>query len=106
MELLPYPRSLKRQAGLYTLPEHPVLFLDGRLPRETVLLPVADRLQGAAKEAGVNLELITGPAKHPRLAIQALKSDRAPDHAEGYALVINRQGVTIFYREAGGFRAA
>src|SRR5213079_1013506 len=40
------------------------------------------------------------------LAIQALKSDRAPDHPEGYALVINRQGVTIFYREAGGLRAA
>ena len=67
-----------------------------------VLLPVAARLQSAAEEAGVELEVVTGPPEHPRLAIRALQSTAAPDHAEGYALRIGARGVTIHYRQEGG----
>jgi hexosaminidase len=83
-----------------------VLHLDAGLPRETVLLPVAERLQSAAEAINVGLELVTGPPEHPRLAIRAIQSTVAPDHAEGYALMIGAQGVTIHYRQEGGLRAA
>ena len=90
LNLLPYPRSLKRQPGFYTLPRRAVLHLDAGLPRDTVLLPMAARLQAAAEAIGVELEVVTGPPEHPRLAIRALQSTAAPDHAEGYALIDRR----------------
>jgi hexosaminidase len=105
LNLLPYPRLLKRGPGLYLLPRRAVLHLDGALPRETTLLPVATRLQTAAAAVGVELEVVTGPAEHPRLAIRALQSVAAPDHAEGHALMIGERGVTLHYRQAGGLRA-
>jgi len=83
-----------------------VLHLDAGLPRDTVLLPVAARLQSAAEAIGVALEVVTGPPEHPRLAIRAIQSTAAPDHAEGYALLIGAQGVTIHYRREAGLRAA
>ncbi len=106
LNLLPAPRSVRRQAGFFTLPEHAVLSLPPELPRDTVMLPVADRLQSAAADIGVDLELVTGPAEHPRLAIRALRGSEAPDHSEGYTLTIAKKGVTIHYRQPGGLRAA
>ncbi len=106
LNLLPAPRSAKRQMGFYTLPEHAVLCLESSLPRDTVMLPVASRLQTAAEEICVKLELVTGPMEHPRLAIRALQSAESPDHAEGYALTIGKRGVTIHYRHVGGLRVA
>ena len=35
-----------------------------------------------------------------------MQSAAAPDHAEGYALIIDARGVTIHYRQEGGLRAA
>ena len=104
--LLPYPRSLKRQPGFYALPQQAVLHLEAGLPRAAVLLPIAARLQSAAESVGVRLEVVTGPPEHPRLAIRAMQNTAAPDHAEGYALIIDAQGVTINYRQEGGLRAA
>jgi hypothetical protein len=88
------------------LPRQAVLHLEAGLPRDRVLLPIAARLQSAAEALGVRLEVVTGPPEHPRLAIRAVQSTAAPDHAEGYALVIGAQGVTIHYRQEGGLRAA
>jgi hexosaminidase len=104
--LLPYPRSLERQAGVYALPGQAVLHLEAGLPRDQVLLPIAACLQSAAEGIGVRLEVVTGPPEHPRLAMRAIQSTAAPDHAEGYALIISAQGVTIHYRQEGGLRAA
>lgn len=105
MPLLPHPRSLKRASGVLLLPARAVLHLDAGLPRDTVMLPVARRLSEAAEDAGIELELATGPAEHPRLAIQAAPGERAPNHPEGYALRIHSHGVLIEYRAPAGLRA-
>src|SRR6266536_1676302 len=101
MLLLPHPRSLKRQAGIYTLPERGALHLDA----EGVRLHVAERLQVIAEEMGVELETVTGPPQHPRLAIRAFQGAAAPAQPEGYALVVGARGVALQYRDAGGLRA-
>lgn len=106
MNLLPYPRSLKPRPGLYTLVSGGVLHLDGGAPRDTVLIPAADAIIDAAAEAGVDLELVTGPTAHPRLQITAAKSSLAPSNPEGYRLEIAPAGITIEYRDHAGLRAA
>jgi hexosaminidase len=65
MNLLPYPRSLKRQAGIFILPKH-----------------------------------------QPLSVVTFVRSAKAPDRPEGYALTINQRGVRVEYRETGGLRAA
>ena len=105
LNLLPYPRSLSCQPGSYTLPPRAVLHLDAGLPRDTVLLPTAARLQSAAAGIGVELEVVTGPPAHPRLAMRAIQSTVAPDHAEGYTLIVGAHGITLHYRQEGGLRA-
>jgi hexosaminidase len=44
------------------------------------------------------------PGKPP--AVKIVQSTAAPDHPEGYALTVERTGITIQFREAGGLRAA
>lgn len=46
------------------------------------------------------------PRKNPAAAIKILPTNTAPAHAEGYALTIDRRGVTIEFRESPGLRAA
>jgi len=65
MNLLPFPRSLKRQSGIFVL-----------------------------------------PSEQPLLGIAWVRSAKAPDHPEGYALTIDQRGVRIEYRETGGLLAA
>jgi hexosaminidase len=105
VNLLPHPRFLKRHTGFFLLPVDSVLHLDSTLPRDSVLLPCAERLKTAAAAVGVKLELVTGPAAHPRLAIRAFQSESAPNHPEGYVLTVAARGVALAYREAGGLRA-
>lgn len=105
MNLLPYPRFLERHEGFYRLPARGVLHLDPALPRDHVLLPLAKGLQSAAEAAGAELELISGPPKHPRLAVRAFRSAAAPDRPEGYTLVVGSRNVAIHYRQEGGLRA-
>lgn len=105
LNLLPAPRSLKFTGGSFTLPRHGVLNLDAALPRDTVLLPLAVRLQSAAQEAGVALEFVIGPTEHPRLAMHAVLNRSASAHTEGYTMTINRRVVFIEYRDVGGLRA-
>lgn len=106
MRLLPCPRQLTRRPGTLHLPARGVLHLPATLPRDTVLLPVAERLQSAAEASGVALELATGPARHPRRLIHAAEGGDSPRVAEGYSLMIDRREIAIRYRELGGLRAA
>ncbi|HVV01169.1 MAG TPA: glycoside hydrolase family 20 zincin-like fold domain-containing protein [Verrucomicrobiae bacterium] len=106
LPLLPCPRFVARYAGYFLLPSRAALHLAPDLPREGVMLPVAEQLRGAAANAGIELELITGPASHPRLAIRAYRSSAAPSQPEGYQLDIKSSGVAIHYRDEGGLRAA
>lgn len=46
------------------------------------------------------------PQGDPLAAVQMIRSNRAPNNAEGYNLIINRDGVRIEFRENGGLRAA
>ena len=105
LNLLPYPRSLRRQAGSFVLPEQAALYLEPSLPKDTVLLPVAERLQAAARMAGTELELTTGPVHHPRLAVKAVRDETAPNKPGSYKLTIAARGVTIGYRDVEGLRA-
>jgi hypothetical protein len=104
--LLPAPRDLKRLPGWFMLPERGAFCLEAALPRDTVLLPIAERLQAEAAKAGVQLEFVTGPLDHPHRVILACKGAGAPPHPEGYTLKIGAKGIQIEYREAGGLRAA
>ncbi len=104
--VVPTPRQVAFRPGTFSLPRHPILHLEASLPRETVLLPVARRLADAVAHVGDELELVTGPASHPRLAIRARQDSEAPDHPEGYRLLIGKQGVQVHYRQIGGLRAA
>jgi hypothetical protein len=48
----------------------------------------------------------TLPKQHPLNRIKILRTQRAPNHPEGYALTISQAGIEIAFREAGGWRAA
>jgi len=106
LKLLPAPRRLSRHPGFYVLPRRAGLHLDAGLPRDTVLRPLGERLCSEAKRIGVSLTLDADPGEHCRPAIRALRSDAAPDHAEGYALRIDAAGITIYFRQEGGLRAS
>jgi hexosaminidase len=71
-----------------------------------VLLPVAERLKSGAMEIGVELELVSGPPKHPRLAIRASQGSNAPKHTGGYTLAVDAKGVTVQYFDEEGLRAS
>jgi hexosaminidase len=106
LNLLPCPRRVKRLAGHYSLPADAVLHLDPSLPRDSVMLPLAARLIATADEIGVRLELVTGPARHPRLAIAGVKRPRLPTtQPEAYELRIDSNGVVIGYSTDAGLRA-
>ncbi|HEV2207573.1 MAG TPA: glycoside hydrolase family 20 zincin-like fold domain-containing protein [Verrucomicrobiae bacterium] len=105
MDLLPFPRSLKRLPGFLQLPGQAVLHLDTALARDEVLLPLAERLRADAQPGGIELEVVTGPPQHPRLAVRAFQGPDAPNHSEGYTLNIGSKLVTLEYRDIGGLRA-
>jgi hexosaminidase len=92
-------------AGHYTIPVHAALHLDASLPRDTVMLPLAARLLSTADEIGVQLELVTGPADHPRLAIRGVPRSIRQRHPEAYELRIDSKGISLFYSGEGGLRA-
>lgn len=106
MNLLPYPRSLRRRAGFFTLPGKAQLYLPPELPRDEVLLSLAERLGAAAASAGVDLEVVTG---RPNLSGTAIRArHRLPKRAtaEKYDLEIGPKGILISYEDVGGLRAA
>jgi hypothetical protein len=48
----------------------------------------------------------TLPRQKPLAAIKVIRTRSAPDHPEGYAMVISKTGIEISFRETGGLRAA
>ena len=48
----------------------------------------------------------TLPKQKPLAAIKVVRTKSAPDHPEGYALTISKNGIEISFRETGGLRAA
>ncbi len=106
LNLLPYPRSLRRHAGFYALPDKAILYLPPELPRDVVLLPIAERLRMAGAPARVEIELVTGPECHPHVAIRARQRRPAQPSGEAYRLDIGTEGVVMLYDGVGGLRAA
>jgi len=81
MNLLPAPRYLKLFRDTFTLP----------------------------KEVGVQALACSGDTlkrELQRTEIKAVRTKTAPNHPEGYALVISKSGVEISFRETGGLRTA
>ena len=48
----------------------------------------------------------TLPQQKPLAAIKVVRTQSAPDHPEGYALAISKNGIEISFRETAGLRAA
>ena len=46
------------------------------------------------------------PKQKPLAAIKIVRTQSAPAHPEGYALIISKTGIEISFRETGGLRAA
>jgi hexosaminidase len=46
------------------------------------------------------------PKKKPLNSIKVVRTSAAPNHPEGYALAISKNGIKISFRETGGLRAA
>ncbi len=46
------------------------------------------------------------PKQKPLAAFKIVRSDSAPNHPEGYALTISKNGIEVIFRETGGLRAA
>jgi len=110
LNLLPAPRQLKFQPGQFTLPPRASLRLPESLPPSETRA-IATRLQTAAAQIGV--ELARDEAVYPKQAhIFFFKTKprrpapARPPHSESYSLNIDRRGVWIEFREAGGARAA
>jgi hypothetical protein len=120
--LLPCPRSLKLFRGTFTLPKRATILFDFNYP---ALLPIAERLQAAAREIGV--ELFWGSARASRAVSSALaghitihqsrnlptdeasvgtREGACAPHSQGYTLIISAKGIEIVYREPPGLRAA
>ncbi len=106
MNLLPHPRQSSRRSGTYTVPNRAALFLPPDLHRDTELLPLAELVQEAADDNGIELELVTGPRAHPRLAIVAQRRLEKAPGPDAYSLAIGMSGVQIEFFEIGGLRAA
>src|ERR1043165_518660 len=109
MNLLPCPRFQKRHSGFYTVSERGGLHLDGSLPRDTVLLPLAERLQSATAAVGVMTEVVAGPSQRRklpgRLAIRVFQSAGVLKRPGAYELAIGPQGIALKYRDVDGLRA-
>jgi hypothetical protein len=101
LNLLPFPRSLKRHAGCFVLPRETSICLDCGVAEYSGL-----SLAAAADGIGIHLVFNPSSSRKRKPAITASRSDRAPNHPEGYALTITKSGIEIHYREMGGLRAA
>jgi hypothetical protein len=93
LNLLPHPRRVELQSGIFTLPDKAALELDDSLPRSAAA-SIARRLNFVITR------------KRRTVSVRAIRSEKAPAHIEGYLLTVSRSGVRIVYREVGGLHAA
>jgi hexosaminidase len=103
VNLLPFPRSLKREAGTFQLPRETSFHLESGFP---AALAMVRSVAAAADGIGVLLSLKTGQTRNPKPAIRATQCESAPNHPEGHTLTIKKSGVQIHYRQEAGLRAA
>jgi hypothetical protein len=103
VNLLPFPRSLKRASGFFLLPRETSFYLETGFPAASAMLK---SVAAAADGVGVLLSLRTGLSRNHKPAITATQSESAPDHSEGYTLTIRKSGIQIHYREEAGLRTA
>ena len=103
MNLLPFPRSLKRQAGFLKLHSRVTTNVTAELSGVSGILSA---LRSTIESVGVEVDF--GPRKpfDKNPAIWAYESDFAPNHREAYALKIHPSGIEIYYREPAGIRCA
>jgi hexosaminidase len=102
VNLLPFPRSLKREAGSFTLPRKTAVCVESAFPAASAMLRY---VAAAAEDIGVLLSPAR-PSSNDKSAIRAVQSESAPNHPEGYTLTIRKSGIQIYYREEPGLRAA
>jgi hexosaminidase len=103
VNLLPFPRSLKREAGSFPLPRETSVYLESGFPAASAMLR---SFAAAADGIGVLLSLESGPPRNDKPAIRVIQSESTPNHHEGYTLTIRKSGIRIHYREEAGLRAA
>ena len=103
VNLLPFPRSLKRQAGFLKVRHRVATNLKPELSGGTGIL---ESLRSFAESIGIELDSGPRRAFDNNPAIWAYKSELAPDHPEGYTLKIHPSGIEIYYRERAGVRSA
>lgn len=104
MNLLPFPRSLKREPGFLMLPRETSVHLESGFPETSAMLM---SLAAEADGIGVLLDFKTGARNRNRKSvINAKKSETVPDNPEGYTLTIRKSGIQIHYLEEAGLRAA
>lgn len=103
MNLLPFPRSLKRNAGSFLLPRETSFYLDSGFPAASAVLR---SIAAEADRIGVLLSFKTEASTKNKSGFTAVQSEFAPNHPEGYALTIKKSGIQILYRQEAGLRAA
>ena len=67
---------------------------------------IAMNLLPAPRSLKLSRGTFTLPKQKPLAAIKVVRTHSAPNHPEGYALVISNNGIEISFREPGGLRAA
>jgi hexosaminidase len=103
VNLLPFPRSLKREAGSFPVPRETSVYLESGFPAASAMLR---SVAAAADGIGVLLSFESGPPRNDKPAIRVIQSESTPNHHEGYTLTIRKSGIQIHYREEAGLRAA
>lgn len=98
MNLVPFPRSLQRRSGVFNLPTECSIHFPGGAD-----LPVALRLQAAARLASSNLTITTGSVIPAKAAIVCRKRTSPSKHPSAYELSIRKSGITITYGESDDF---
>ena len=105
MNLVPFPRSLRRTSGYFTVPS------EGAVSFERLDLPMALRLQQALELAGSRLQITTGATQYPKSAITCRFARSPVRGPSAYRISIKKSGIAVEYNETAdiahdGFRAA
>ena len=94
MNIVPFPRSLRRQAGFLTLP------IAGSIHFTAGNLPVALRLQEAIHSAGSNLTITLGATIPANAVVVCRPRTGGFSSASGYELLISKSGITLDYGQS------
>src|ERR1051325_6561061 len=108
MNLLPYPRVLKRHSGFLNLPKRATLKLEPPLPfdfAQSIVRRLKDWNANAGNQNNSSIQIQF--ARDTKSAtIQAIRADVSSVPPEGYTLTIDRAGIMIRFRRHNGLRSA